>query len=191
LASHAGACALGVDIESQLGDMGEPVDAAVLRDASADATATVGQGQPNDAGAVVDRDAAQMDGGSVVSPTPDAGSGSPDATAGQPVQDGEVSGDAGQAQPDSSGGGGAEAGQPPLSCAALARTGVQLCSSATDSCGVVFTDGSGCSAICAAVGMACAMAYENVEGQCARDESRPALPCDSAHESDYCVCRRP
>jgi hypothetical protein len=86
--------------------------------------------------------------------------------------------------------GDAEAGLPPVDCAALVRTGVQLCDMTADTCGAVFTNSSGCTATCGAAGLACETAYENVENQCARDTTRPAIACDSGHQSDYCLCRR-
>jgi hypothetical protein len=79
----------------------------------------------------------------------------------------------------------------PVNCSPIVRTGVQLCDMSADHCGAVFNNTSGCTATCAAAGLACASAYENVENQCARDDTRPALPCDSGHISDYCLCRRP
>jgi hypothetical protein len=82
-----------------------------------------------------------------------------------------------------------EAGTTPVNCAPLVASGVQLCDSAQDQCGAVFTNSNGCTAVCAAAGLTCALAYENVEGQCAADMTRPALPCDSGHQSDYCVCK--
>ena len=117
--------------------------------------------------------------------TPD--SGMPDA--GMP----DASDSGGTTEIDSSSGvdaGDAEAGLPPVNCAALVRTGVQLCDMTADTCGAVFTNTSGCTATCAAAGLACETAYENVENQCARDTTRPAIACDSGHQSDYCLCRR-
>src|SRR5690606_40723330 len=69
-----------------------------------------------------------------------------------------------------------------------AAAGYQVCSEGDDACGVVFTDGSGCSSVCAKANLKCAAAYEDVDGQCAADATRPAVACDSGHQSDYCSC---
>lgn len=101
----------------------------------------------------------------------------------------------GDAEPDSSSP--ADTGAPdvtppaPVNCGPIARTGVQLCDMSADSCGAVFTNSAGCTAVCATAGLVCTTAYENVENQCARDDARPTLPCDSGHQSDYCLCKRP
>jgi hypothetical protein len=112
--------------------------------------------------------------------TPEAGIPDASDSGGTTDSDGSSGADAGDA----------EAGLPPLDCAALVRTGVQLCDMTADSCGAVFTNSSGCTATCGAAGLACETAYENVENQCARDTTRPAIACDSGHQSDYCLCRR-
>jgi hypothetical protein len=116
-------------------------------------------------------------------PAPDGGGGpvEQDAATTPDASDAAAEVDAGQ--PD--------AALPPVNCDALVRTGVQLCDKTADTCGVVFTNRAGCTATCAAGGLSCAMGYENVEQQCARDDTRPAIACDSGHESDYCLCRRP
>ena len=111
---------------------------------------------------------------------PDAGMPDASDSGGSTEIDGSNSVDAGDA----------EAGLPPVDCAALVRTGVQLCDMTADTCGAVFTNSSGCTATCGAAGLACETAYENVENQCARDTTRPAIACDSGHQSDYCLCRR-
>jgi len=82
----------------------------------------------------------------------------------------------------------------PVDCAAIAaHVDWELCDSGADFCAAVFKDGAGCSAVCAAVGLACAEAWEDAEDSCAPDMSRAALGCasDSGHESDYCVCQGP
>lgn len=78
----------------------------------------------------------------------------------------------------------------PVDCDAIVESGYQVCSETVNGCGVVFTDGSGCSEVCAAANLRCAAAYEDVEGQCAADAERPAVECDSGHQSDYCQCER-
>jgi pectate lyase len=76
----------------------------------------------------------------------------------------------------------------PVDCSEITDAGYELCASSATSCEAVFTDGAGCSAVCAAAGLECASAAENVDDACAADASRPAVPCDSGHGSDYCVC---
>lgn len=74
-------------------------------------------------------------------------------------------------------------------CSAIAASW-SLCASGVGSCQAVFSDGTGCQALCAAAGMTCAEVLEDMAGQCTSDLSRPALSCDPAtgHQSDYCVC---
>jgi hypothetical protein len=56
----------------------------------------------------------------------------------------------------------------------------------------VFADGAGCAAVCAAAGLACTAAYENVEDACLADKGLPELGCGATgHQSDYCVCGVP
>lgn len=92
------------------------------------------------------------------------------------------------------GGGGASSGgtggatTAPVDCTPLTEAGHELCSTTATSCGVVFTDGSGCTAVCASGGLACISAFENLDATCGPDDGLPALPCDSGHQSDYCVC---
>ncbi|MCK6574986.1 hypothetical protein L6V77_28270 [Myxococcota bacterium] len=79
---------------------------------------------------------------------------------------------------------------PPLDCAVLAGEGRTVCESRPDGCAVVFTDRSGCAATCAAGGLRCAEARENLDDVCAADLARPALGCDTptGHGSDWCLC---
>jgi len=85
---------------------------------------------------------------------------------------------------------GADAGDaPPVDCAPIAAR-YDLCEATASSCLAVYEDGEGCDAVCAAAGLVCVGAHENVDGMCAPDLSRPALGCDSGHGSDYCVCAR-
>jgi pectin methylesterase-like acyl-CoA thioesterase len=77
----------------------------------------------------------------------------------------------------------------PVDCAPIVAAGFDLCESGTDFCAAVYDDGTGCVAVCQAAGLACDGARENLDGACGADESLPALPCDSGHQSDYCICR--
>ncbi len=77
----------------------------------------------------------------------------------------------------------------PVDCSPIAAAGFELCESGSDFCAAVYQDGTGCLEVCQAAGLGCEAAHENVEGMCAADEALPALPCDSGHQSDYCVCR--
>ncbi|KYF89576.1 hypothetical protein BE20_00570 [Sorangium cellulosum] len=94
--------------------------------------------------------------------------------------------------PGGSGGAGTGAsGGVPVDCSPIEEAGFELCTSGEDFCGAVFQDGSGCTAACGAAGLACEAAYENLEGSCGANEALPAVPCDSGHQSDYCLCRGP
>lgn len=66
----------------------------------------------------------------------------------------------------------------------------QLCDSGPGRCEVMFTDGTGCNAVCQSMGMECARVFENLDAECAPDTQRPALSCSqpTGHDSDYCVC---
>ncbi|WP_434045795.1 MULTISPECIES: pectinesterase family protein [Sorangium] len=103
-----------------------------------------------------------------------------------------TTGSGGTVSPGGSGGAGAggSAGVP-VDCSPIEAAGFELCTSGEDLCGAVFLSGSGCTAVCGAAGLACEAAYENLEGSCGADEALPAVPCDSGHQSDYCVCRGP
>lgn len=79
-------------------------------------------------------------------------------------------------------------------CSAItAHNDWELCDEGPESCAAVFYDGAGCHEVCAAVGLGCAEIWDNVDNQCAADESRPQLGCDviTGHDSDYCLCRGP
>ena len=78
----------------------------------------------------------------------------------------------------------------PVNCSGIESAGFELCQATADECRAVFRNGAGCTAVCAAAGLTCAEAREDVQDECAADTSRPAISCDSGHESDYCVCRR-
>ncbi len=75
-----------------------------------------------------------------------------------------------------------------VDCAGISDAGYQLCTSGETWCEAVFEDGVGCSTVCAAAGLGCASAAENVEGACAVDDALPPVACDSGHQSDYCRC---
>ena len=76
-----------------------------------------------------------------------------------------------------------------VDCSALGGA-FELCASSGSTCEAVYSDSEGCEAVCASAGLVCLGANEDVEDACAPDTSRPALPCDSGHQSDYCVCGR-
>jgi hypothetical protein len=81
-----------------------------------------------------------------------------------------------------------------VDCSAIAaHPGWEVCKATTDSCEAVFTSSAGCSAVCAAAGLICGRVWENVDGACQADLTRPELACDppSGHQSDYCLCVRP
>jgi hypothetical protein len=78
----------------------------------------------------------------------------------------------------------------PVNCSGIETAGYELCQATADECRAVFTNGAGCTAVCAAAGLTCAQANDDVQDECAADTSRPAIACDSGHQSDYCVCRR-
>lgn len=70
------------------------------------------------------------------------------------------------------------------------HAGWELCESSATSCAGVFTDGSGCAALCAAAGMQCIGSFGGEPG-CAKEPSNP-LPCEGAgHASDWCECALP
>lgn len=79
----------------------------------------------------------------------------------------------------------------PVDCDAItSHSEWELCDAGPEHCGVVYTDGAGCVAVCAAAGLACTEVWENAADACAPDEGRAQLTCDpeSGHESDYCLC---
>jgi pectate lyase len=79
----------------------------------------------------------------------------------------------------------------PVDCSGITAAGYELCSSSETTCEAVFTNSAGCEAVCAAAGLSCESALENVDGQCAGDATLPSLPCNSGHGSDYCICSGP
>jgi hypothetical protein len=84
-------------------------------------------------------------------------------------------------------GAGGTGGSVPVDCSGIDEAGFDLCESGNDGCTAVFTDGAGCTAVCAAAGLSCTAAYDNADG-CSALSGGAELPCDSGHESDYCVC---
>ncbi len=80
----------------------------------------------------------------------------------------------------------------PVDCDGIEAQGFALCRQTTSTCEAVFTDGEGCTAVCAAAGLVCAGVLEDLSDECAPDAERPALTCDppTGHMSDYCVCQR-
>lgn len=120
---------------------------------------------------------------------------------GQPAGGAYLSGSGGSAEPQTGGAGGATGGGPllegtgggalaPVDCSGIPLAGYELCDSSPDTCGAVFMDSSGCSAVCAAAGLECVTAFENADDACAAELSLPELACDSGHQSDYCECGR-
>ncbi len=89
-----------------------------------------------------------------------------------------------------SGAGSSTGGEPavPVDCSGITGAGYELCTSSDTTCETVYTEGEGCSAVCEAAGLVCSGGLENVDAACAADETLPALPCDSGHQSDYCIC---
>ncbi len=84
-----------------------------------------------------------------------------------------------------------DVGAAPVDCTpAQATPGWTVCEQSSFSCEIKFTEGSGCQAVCASLGLPCAQIYEDLDGECAPDLNRPALGCADAtgHQSDYCVC---
>jgi pectate lyase len=78
-----------------------------------------------------------------------------------------------------------------VDCSGISNAGYELCSETADTCGAVFTDSSGCTAVCAAAGLTCLSASENLATSCGPDSNLPELPCDSGHVSDFCLCGGP
>jgi hypothetical protein len=111
-----------------------------------------------------------------------AGTGAITSTGGSGGSSGSASGSGGTAV---AGGTGGSVG---ADCSAIDDAGFDLCESGNDGCTAVFTDGAGCTAVCAAAGLSCTAAYDNAEDGCSAMAGGAELPCDSGHESDYCVC---
>ncbi len=87
-----------------------------------------------------------------------------------------------------------DAGTPdagPVDCTGVEPAGWSLCEETASSCSIDVSDGTGCPAACAALGLRCGESFENIDGMCAADRTLPALECaDTGHISDYCVCVR-
>ena len=77
-----------------------------------------------------------------------------------------------------------------VDCAPIMAMGFVLCESNPDGCTGEFTMSESCDALCAAAGLTCTAAYENIgSGDCMFDDTMP-LECGNAaaHMSDYCEC---
>jgi hypothetical protein len=174
---------------SEPSETGDP-DAAAVRPRPTTDAGTAGPvpdvQRSAELGVPVDASPTDRGGADVRAPVPDADAPAiPDARSPEsrdaavtPAADGAMSAD-----PDAR-------GPVPLDCAALAGDGRTVCESRPDGCAVVFTDRSGCAATCAAGGLRCAEARENLDDVCAADLARPALGCDTptGHGSDWCLC---
>ena len=78
-----------------------------------------------------------------------------------------------------------------LNCDAIDQvSNWEVCETEINRCTAVFEDGAGCHALCSAAGMQCVESFENIDGECAADLTRPALGCVDGHQSDFCVCQR-
>jgi pectate lyase len=90
--------------------------------------------------------------------------------------------------------GGADAAAPdagPIDCTGVEPAGWSLCEETASSCEIDVSDGTGCPAACAALGLRCGESFENIDGMCAPDSTLPPLNCEeTGHISDYCVCVR-
>lgn len=80
-----------------------------------------------------------------------------------------------------------------MDCMGIAdMAGFVLCDTTPGACTGEFTMGGSCDAVCAAAGLVCVQAYENIgSGDCMFDNTMP-IPCDNSldpmHMSDYCEC---
>lgn len=120
-----------------------------------------------------------VDGGMVDASTPDAGADDGGDDAGGM--------DAGEADM-----GPADMGMA-VDCMPIMDMGFVLCDSAADGCTGEFLASESCDALCAAAGLTCIGAYENIgSGDCMFDMTMP-LACNNpdAHMSDYCECGTP
>ncbi len=90
--------------------------------------------------------------------------------------------------------GGSDAGAPdagPIDCTGVEPAGWNLCEETASSCEIDVSDGTGCPAACAALGLRCGESVESIDGMCAPDPDLPPLDCaETGHISDYCVCVR-
>ena len=81
-----------------------------------------------------------------------------------------------------------------VDCSSIANNdNWELCEQSSESCSAVFYDGAGCHAVCSSVGLGCMEIWDNLDGECLADTSKPELGCDviTGHDSDYCVCAGP
>jgi pectate lyase len=98
---------------------------------------------------------------------------------------------AGQGGGSGAGGGGAAGAAAAVDCSNVSENPAwQLCAQTVSTCEVVFTDGAGCAALCATLGLQCLGAAEDLDGACAPDTTKPLLSCTtpSGHKSDHCTC---
>ena len=118
-------------------------------------------------------------------PTPDSGNGA-DASSGV---DASSSNDASNPAEDT-GGGVEDVGAPAADCEAEATArGWNFCSGGPTQCAIVFGDGTGCQAACAALGLECTASFDDEPGVCDYQRDLPALGCaETGHQTDYCVC---
>jgi pectate lyase len=115
-------------------------------------------------------------------PTPD--SGAEDASSGA---DASSPGDASSPVEDA---GPVDAGAPAAGCEAAATArGWDFCSGGPTQCSIVFGDGTGCQAACAALGLECTASFDDEPGACDYQRDLPPLGCaETGHQTDYCVC---
>ena len=96
------------------------------------------------------------------------------------------------AAPDAGGTGGTGGTGGQGRCDALrAEPAYEVCAETDTTCAGVYTDGSGCSAYCAAAGMTCTARFGGEPG-CQKEPANP-IPCDesNSHASDWCECSGP
>jgi len=75
-----------------------------------------------------------------------------------------------------------------VNCTGIDDAGFELCEAGDDFCTAVFSGGQGCDAVCAAAGLSCVEAWEDLTNQCSADTNLGMVDCNSGHMSDYCVC---
>jgi len=120
-----------------------------------------------------------------------AATGGSTASGGAPSSGGAAPSSGGAASDGSGGVVGSGGAAQPVDCSGITTAGHELCMASETTCEAVFTNGAGCTDVCAAAGLSCVSALENVDGECAGDAALPALGCDSGHQSDFCVCGGP
>ncbi|MBI5549849.1 MAG: hypothetical protein HY901_38675 [Deltaproteobacteria bacterium] len=101
-----------------------------------------------------------------------------------------VGADAGSAGPDAGGGPGLDAGgTPPVNCQLIsaANPAWEVCLTGAQFCAGVFTDGAGCAAFCAPVGLACTARFGGSPG-CQKEPQNVRSCGETTWESDWCEC---